>query len=84
MLLVEIHDYHTLPPTVAARFWWSSGEGVTCDQPELMKALEASGITAPGKPTLYPKDGKDFFDLLPFRFNGLLRAHPATQIESRK
>lgn len=83
ILLIEILDYHNGPPTIAARFWWSNDFGVTCDEPRLMKLLEESGITVPGRSTVYPKDGRPFFDLLSFRFKGLLGAQLPVLVEQQ-
>lgn len=83
ILLIEVLDYHQTPPTVAVRFWWSADLGVTCDQPRTFAELAHHGIrTWRGgeAKTVFPKDGRPFFDALPLRFSGTWRAQPSVPV----
>jgi hypothetical protein len=83
ILMVQILDYQDSPPSVSARFWWSSDRGLTCDKPWLFAVLQQEGIIQIGQHRVYPSDGRAFFDALPFRFTGLQRAEPAVVVDQQ-
>jgi len=84
ILKVQILYYQHVPPTVLANFWWSDERGLTCDEPLVLASLCDEGISLPGGKIVYPKDGRAFFDALPFGFTGLERAQTPTVVEEQK
>ena len=82
--MIQILDYQDVPPSIAASFWWSAEDGVTCDNPRLFAELTQEGILLPNRHIVYPKDGRVFFDALPFRFTGLERAQPSVRVDGQK
>ena len=84
ILLVVILDYQEKPVKIAARIWWSSARGLTCDNPTTTELLRTNGIMVPpGKP-LFPNSGRIFFDALPYGFNSLERAQPPVVVEKQE
>lgn len=87
ILMVQILDYQETPPTVAARFWWSTERGVTCDNPRMLARLRKVGILFPelqGMHKVYPADGRAFFDALPVLFRGLRHAQDPVIVEKQE
>lgn len=87
VLMIEVLDCHREPPTVATRFWWSAERGVTSDKPWILGMFGRDGIHFwhDGKETtVYPRDGRPFFDALPVHFSGLWSASEPTVVESQE
>ena len=83
ILMVQILYYQQTPPTILANFWWSTKNGLTCDQPRLISLLQKEGIRLPDSSLVYPSDGRVFFDSLPLRFNGVERAQAPVVIDQQ-
>ena len=81
ILMIQILDYQDTPPSIAAKFWWSSERGLTCDNPRMLIRLQHEGILLTESRRVYPTDGRAFFDALHFRFTGLRRAQKPVQVE---
>jgi hypothetical protein len=84
ILMVEILDYQTTPASLAARIWWSVERGLTCDNLQTADLLRANGIMIPPGRLAFPKDGRVFFDALPFGFSGLERAQNPVVVERQE
>jgi len=78
--MIKILDHKSTPPRLVANFWWSSERGLTCDRTWLFSLLQKEGIVLPNLRIVHPSDGRDFFDALPFRFNGLWSAQPVVEV----
>jgi hypothetical protein len=78
----DIFDYSPLASggqrELVCAFFWSPSLGVTCSDADQLELLRVEGIATPpeGAP-VFPRDGRAFFDAIPFRFSGLLRAEKA-------
>lgn len=83
IMMVEVMNYAYSPPRITARFWWSQQRGLTCDHRNLLQDLEEAGINMPGGRRLYPRDGRDFFEALQFRFSSLERALPPKAVSEQ-
>jgi hypothetical protein len=81
--MISILDYDDTPPSVFATFWWSEGNGLTCDNPRLFELVAREGIILSNSLIVFPRDGKKFFDALPSRFNGVRSAQPAIKVDSQ-
>ena len=78
--MVEVINYMKDTKSVIVRFWWSDKNGLTCDNTVHGEIVKSDGIMVPSKGWVFPKDGKNFFDALPFYYNGVTRAQPPVTV----